>query len=128
MGLLLIVVTFGLMYVLLIRPQQRRARAQAALTRAVAAGDEIMTTSGFYGVVTELEDDTLLLEISEGIEVRIARAAVARIVQRPGDDDAAEATDDDDDTADEADDDTVDDGDHAASDAPAGTADSDEAR
>lgn len=127
MAVIFLVAIFGLMYALIIRPQQKRVRAQAALTQQVQAGDEIMTTSGFYGVVTELEDDTLLLEISEGIEVRIARAAVARIVQRDENEDAAGPADEDD-AVDEAGDDSVDDGDGAVADAAADTADSDEAR
>jgi preprotein translocase subunit YajC len=47
----------------------------------LSAGDEVVTTAGIYGTVTELEDDeTLLLEVAEGTEIRIAKAAIARIL------------------------------------------------
>ena len=81
-ALLLLAVTFGLMYALLIRPQQKRVREQQALVRETEVGDEVMTSSGIYGIVTELEEDTLLIEVAEGIEVRMARGAVARILTK----------------------------------------------
>jgi preprotein translocase subunit YajC len=77
--LLLLAATFGLMYALIIRPQQKRLRAQQALVSALAVGDEVMTSSGIYGIVSELEDDTFLIEVAEGIEIRMARGAVAKI-------------------------------------------------
>ena len=81
-ALLLLAVTFGLMYALLIRPQQKRVREQQALVRETEVGDEVMTSSGIYGIVTELEDDTLLIEVAEGIEMRMARGAVSRILTK----------------------------------------------
>ena len=71
-ALLLLAVTFGLMYALLIRPQQKRVREQQALVRDTEVGDEVMTSSGIYGIVTEIEEDTLLIEVAEGIEMRMA--------------------------------------------------------
>ena len=47
----------GVFYFLLIRPQQKRVRAQAALVNAVEVGDEIMTTGGIFGTVVEIDDD-----------------------------------------------------------------------
>ena len=70
------------MYALLIRPQQKRVREQQALVRETEVGDEVMTSSGIYGIVTELEDDTLLIEVAEGIEMRMARGAVSRILTK----------------------------------------------
>ena len=67
-----------LMYFLLIRPQQKRVKEQRALLSAVAEGDEVMTTSGIYGYVNAIEDDTVWLDIAEGVEIRISRSAVAR--------------------------------------------------
>ena len=73
------------MYALLIRPQQKRVREQQALVRDTEVGDEVMTSSGIYGIVTELEDDTLLIEVAEGIEVRMARGAIAKILTKSAD-------------------------------------------
>jgi preprotein translocase subunit YajC len=68
------------MYFLLIRPQRRRMQEQRALASAIEEGDEVMTTAGVYGFVTAIEDDVIWLEIAEGVDIRIARAAVSRRV------------------------------------------------
>jgi preprotein translocase subunit YajC len=67
-------------YFLLIRPQRRRMREQQALVSSIEEGDEVMTTSGMYGFVTAIEGDVVWLEIAEGIDIRVARAALSRKV------------------------------------------------
>ena len=67
---------------LLVLPMRQRNRAmqQARLLQdSLAVGTEVMTTSGLYGTVVELGDDTIELEISPGVTVRWAKAAVAEI-------------------------------------------------
>lgn len=81
MGLLFIIPMFLIMYMLLIRPQQKRVREQQALQRAVDVGDEIITTSGIYGIITAMDDDDMWIEVAENIEFRMARGAVLRRVQ-----------------------------------------------
>jgi len=78
MSLIFLIALPVLMYFLLIRPQQRRVKEQRSLLSAVAEGDEVMTTSGIYGYVNAIEDDTIWLDIAEGVEIRISKAAVAR--------------------------------------------------
>ena len=68
------------MYFLLIRPQRRRQREQAALQSAIEVGDEIMTTSGVYGFVTGFDGDVAWIEIDDNVQIRIARAAIQRKV------------------------------------------------
>jgi preprotein translocase subunit YajC len=68
------------MYFLLIRPQQKRMRAQQALLRAIGEGDEVMTASGMFGYVTAIEGDTVWLEIAEGVDIRVTKSAIARKV------------------------------------------------
>lgn len=76
--LIILAVTFLLMWVLFIRPQQRRLRAHQALVARLQLGDEVMTTSGMYGTVTALDDEVAHLEVAPGVVVRLARGAVAR--------------------------------------------------
>ena len=78
----LILVAF---YFLIIRPQRNRARQAAQLQARLVPGVEIMTTAGMFGRVVEVLDDGVVLEISPGVQVRFAKAAVGRIV---ADDDA----------------------------------------
>ena len=82
--LLIIVFIFG-MYFLMIRPQQRRNRELQQMQASLVPGAEVMTGSGLYGTVdfVEEEDGTVGLEISEGVVVRVARAAVARVISAP---------------------------------------------
>ena len=72
------------------------AGGPAALIESVEPGDEILTVGGIYGIVEEIdEEDDLVVEIAEGIQVRVARRAVASVV-KPDDEE------DEDDEADEA--------------------------
>ena len=99
MGILFIIPMFLIMYMLLIRPQQKRVREQQALQRAVDVGDEIITTSGIYGVITAMDEEDMWIEVADGVEFRMARGAVLRRVQPAGT--ASEPTDEPD-AADEA--------------------------
>jgi preprotein translocase subunit YajC len=65
-------------YFLLIRPQQRRARQQRELTQTTEVGDEVVTIGGLFGVVREVDDDSVLLEVAPGTELRFLRSAIAR--------------------------------------------------
>lgn len=68
------------MYFLMIRPQRRKMRAQAALQSSIEVGDEVMTTSGMYGFVTLIDGDIAWLEIDDNVQIRIARQALQRKV------------------------------------------------
>ena len=87
----LILVAF---YLLIIRPQRNRARAAAQLQARLAAGAQVITTAGIYGTVTEVADDAVHLEISPGVTVRFAKAAVGRILTADTTDEATDDTDD----------------------------------
>lgn len=81
MGLVILVITFALMWVLFILPQQRRVKAHQALVRSVGVGDEIVTAGGVYGRITSLDDETVRLEVAPGVELLIARGAVSRKIE-----------------------------------------------
>jgi preprotein translocase subunit YajC len=68
-----------ILYFLMVRPQQQRLRAQRALVASIEVGDEVVTTAGMFGTITHLDADVATLEIAEGVEVRIARAAIGRL-------------------------------------------------
>jgi len=77
-ALLVLILLFGVMYAAMIRPQQKRAREHQALVAAVQVGDEVMTTAGIFGTVTDVEGDVISIEISPGVVMRVARAAIGR--------------------------------------------------
>jgi preprotein translocase subunit YajC len=70
----------GLFYFLLIRPQQRRARAQRELLSALQVGDDVMTAGGIFGTIKEIDDDndTVTVEIAPGTNVRMLRRGIAQ--------------------------------------------------
>ena len=70
----------GVFYFLLIRPQQRRVKAQQALVNAIEVGDEVMTTGGIFGTIAEIDDDegTVLVEIAPGTRIRMVKSGIAR--------------------------------------------------
>lgn len=78
--LLFLLVVAAAFWLLMVRPQQRRARAQQELQGALSVGDEVMTTSGIFGEVRALEGETVHLAVAEGVEIRVVRAAIARVV------------------------------------------------
>ena len=65
---------------LLIRPQRKRQLAQLATQRGVGVGDEVMLGAGIVGRVAEASDEFLQLEVSPGVRLKVARAAVSRVM------------------------------------------------
>ncbi len=68
-----------LFWIVMIRPQQRRQQAMRSMQGGLAVGDEVMLTSGIIGVVRTLDEKTVELEVSEGVTVRVVRAAVGQV-------------------------------------------------
>jgi preprotein translocase subunit YajC len=106
--LLFIVAIIGGMYFLMIRPQQRRNRELQQMQATLGPGAEVMTGSGIYGTVTDVDDaeGTIDLEVSPGVTITFARAAVARVIsgapEADEDDEVEDAEDEVDHEADKA--------------------------
>ena len=87
-SLLFLVAMFALLWALLIRPQKAKQRRQQEMLSEIEPGDEILTVGGIYGIVQEVdEDDDLIVEIADGIHVRVARRAVGTVVKPEEEDD-----------------------------------------
>jgi preprotein translocase subunit YajC len=104
-SLILLLAMFVLLWVLLIRPQRQRQVKQRQLLTAIEPGDEILTVGGLYGIVRDIdEEDDLVVEIADGIQVRIARRAVGGVVKpeedEEGEEEAVDEPDDEDRVAD----------------------------
>lgn len=80
--LLLIVALFGVMYFMMIRPQQKRRKEAQAMQSALGPGDEIVTIGGLHGTVVAVDDEVVTLELSPGVTARYARPAVARVLKQ----------------------------------------------
>lgn len=79
--LIVLGLTFGLLWVLFILPQQRKVRAHQRLVRALEVGDEVILSAGIYGRITDLGPEDMRLEVAPGVELRVARQAALRRVE-----------------------------------------------
>jgi preprotein translocase subunit YajC len=78
--LLILVAAF---FVLIVLPQRRQAAAHRALVASLEVGNDVMTTSGIFGTITELDDTMAKLEIAPDVTIRIARGAISQRVAAP---------------------------------------------
>ena len=83
MSILPLVVIFGAMYFLLLRPQRKRQKETRNLQNTLQEGDEVVLASGIYGFISAIEDGYVWLDIAEKVEIRVARSAIATKVSTP---------------------------------------------
>lgn len=78
------VLIFVVFYFLLIRPQEKRRKQQELLISGVKKGEEVLTTSGIFGIVTKINDtdNTVEIEIAKGASVKFLKTAIADILSR----------------------------------------------
>jgi preprotein translocase subunit YajC len=79
-GILPWLLIFVIFYVLMIRPQQKRAKEHAAAIAAVKKGDEVITAGGIRGRITKVTDDEAEVEIASGVRVRIIKATLTQVL------------------------------------------------
>ena len=80
------VLFFGAMYFIAIRPEKKREKEQKALLSSMAVGDTVLTTSGFYGVVIDITNDTVIVEFGNNKNCRIPmqKAAIVQLEHPEG--------------------------------------------
>ena len=79
--ILYIVLLGGMLYFMAIRPQKKEKQRQQQLLNSVAVGDTILTSSGFYGVIIDMTDDTVIVELGSNKNGRIPmqKAAIVQV-------------------------------------------------
>jgi preprotein translocase subunit YajC len=78
-----LILIFAIMYFLLIRPQQKKLKEHRAMVDGLRRGDQVVTQGGIVGKVTKVkEDGEILVQIAEGVEVRVVKATVAQVVSK----------------------------------------------
>jgi preprotein translocase subunit YajC len=80
--LLIPILLLVVFYFLLIRPQSKRAKEQREMLAKVAVGDEIATTGGILGKVTEVGEQFLSVEIADGVNVKLQKFQVAQVLPK----------------------------------------------
>src|SRR5262245_35844854 len=70
------VLMFGVMYFIMIRPQQKQAQQHKAMLSALTKGDEVVTQGGMIGKINAITDRVVTLEVANGVKVRMLKAAI----------------------------------------------------
>ena len=76
-----LILIFGIMYFLLIRPQQKKMKEHQNMVNALRKGDQVITQGGLIGKVSKVKDaeNELEVEIAEGVKVRVVRSTIAQV-------------------------------------------------
>jgi preprotein translocase subunit YajC len=72
--------TLGVMYFLLVRPRQQEQRRHMQMLAQLKVGDEVITSGGIYGEVTELDAHRVMLEVDENVRIAVDKRAIASVV------------------------------------------------
>ena len=68
---------FLLFYLILWRPQSKRAKEHRELVASIAKGDEVLTSGGLLGKVTKVSEDYVAIEVAEGVELKVQKSSIA---------------------------------------------------
>ena len=94
-GFIPLVLVFAIFWLLVIRPQQKRAKEQRQMNAALRKGDEVITDAGIYGTVQRVGDQQVTLEIAPKVSIRVVRSRIAEMVKETrGKDDKPEEIED----------------------------------
>jgi len=78
-----LILIFGIMYFLLIRPQQKKVKQHQAMVAALRRGDQVVTQGGMIGKVVKVKDDgELEVEIADGVKVRVIQSTIATVMSK----------------------------------------------
>ncbi len=82
--LILLLVIFGIMYFLLIRPQQKKIKEHQALLAALRRGDQVVTQGGVIGKIVKVKDDSneVEVEIAKGVNVRVVKSTITTVMNK----------------------------------------------
>ena len=76
------VLIFGIMYFMLIRPQQRKEKDRRALIDNLKTGTRVMFSGGILGTITNVKDGTFIVKIADNVKIEVARGAVSKVVEK----------------------------------------------
>jgi preprotein translocase subunit YajC len=73
----MMIIIFGIIYMLIMRPQQKKQKQLQEMLRNLQKGDKVVTQAGIYGTIAQLDEKTILLQVADKVQVRIGRWSVA---------------------------------------------------
>ena len=82
-GIVPFILIFGIMYFLLIRPQQKKLKEHQEMVAALRRGDQVVTQGGVIGKVSKVKDDNEVeIEIATGVSVRVVRSTITQVINK----------------------------------------------
>ncbi len=81
-SMILIVLMFGVLYFLMIRPQMKRAKEHKTMIDALQKGDEVVTSGGVLGRISKINENYVTLEVSDKVEIQVQRPAVQLVLPK----------------------------------------------
>lgn len=82
MGFLPLIIIFVIFYFLLMRPQMKRAKEHRKLVEALGKNDEVVTSGGILGKITDVEESIITVEIAEGVRIKVQKSAVSSVLPK----------------------------------------------
>ena len=82
-GILPMVLLFAAMYFLMIAPQRKKQKQHEKMLKELGSGDEIVTTGGIYGTITNVKDDRFVVRIADNTKIEIGKSFVQTVVTKP---------------------------------------------
>lgn len=76
------VVFFGIMYFLMIRPQQKQAKQRQALLNSLRVKDKVLTAGGIYGKITKVKEKSVMVQIADKVEIEVAKSGITSVENR----------------------------------------------
>ena len=80
--ILILVVFVAIFYFMLIRPQQKRQKELQAMLSKLASGDEVVTSGGILGRITDVGESFVTLEVADGVRIRVQRAQISQLMPK----------------------------------------------
>ena len=77
-----LILIFAIMYFLMIRPQMKRQKEHKAMLEKIARGDEVLTSGGIAGVVTEIGDNFVTIEVADNVRIRVQKGAIGNVLPK----------------------------------------------
>ena len=82
LGMLPMIAIIGVMYFLMIRPQMKRAKEHKAMLEKLSRGDEVLTNGGIAGIVVDLGDNFITVEIADNVRIRVQKGAIGNVLPK----------------------------------------------
>ena len=78
--LIMFAAIFAIFYFMIIRPQQKRAKEREKMLSAVQKGDKVVTSGGMHGVISGIDENTVLLDVGNNVKMKFDKSAISKVV------------------------------------------------